>query len=108
MIIIFKVCLRFLCLFFLECGGGFTSKLEGMFKDMELSKDIVLAFKQHQQYIDSCRGIDLTVNILTMGYWPTYPPCEVLLPSEVCWIHRHLILLVRAIWHTIACTTEDR
>ena len=66
-----------------ECGGGFTSKLEGMFKDMELSKDIVLAFKQHQQYLDSSGGIDLTVNILTMGYWPTYPPCEVLLPSEV-------------------------
>merc|ERR1719277_2087466 len=30
-----------------ECGGAFTSKLEGMFKDMELSKDIMLAFKQH-------------------------------------------------------------
>lgn len=29
-----------------ECGGGFTSKLEGMFKDMELSKDINVAFKQ--------------------------------------------------------------
>jgi cullin 4 len=29
-----------------ECGGGFTSKLEGMFKDMELSKDINIAFGQ--------------------------------------------------------------
>lgn len=29
-----------------ECGAGFTSKLEGMFKDMELSKDVMLAFKQ--------------------------------------------------------------
>ena len=29
-----------------ECGGGFTSKLEGMFKDMELSKDVNNAFKQ--------------------------------------------------------------
>jgi len=29
-----------------ECGGGFTSKLEGMFKDMELSRDIMLGFKQ--------------------------------------------------------------
>lgn len=66
-----------------ECGGGFTSKLEGMFKDMELSKDIVLAFKQHQQVLDSPGAIDLTVNILTMGYWPTYPVCEVLLPAEV-------------------------
>ena len=30
----------------IECGGGFTSKLEGMFKDMDLSKDIMTAFKQ--------------------------------------------------------------
>ena len=29
-----------------ECGAQFTSKLEGMFKDMELSKDTSLAFKQ--------------------------------------------------------------
>ncbi|XP_071837977.1 cullin-4A-like [Apostichopus japonicus] len=65
-----------------ECGGAFTSKLEGMFKDMELSKDIMLAFKQHMQH-QSVPGIDLTVNILTMGYWPTYAPMEVLIPSEM-------------------------
>lgn len=29
-----------------ECGGAFTGKLEGMFKDMELSKDIMVQFKQ--------------------------------------------------------------
>ena len=29
-----------------ECGGVFTLKLEGMFKDMELSKDIMVAFEQ--------------------------------------------------------------
>lgn len=34
-----------------ECGGGFTSKLEGMFKDMELSKDINIAFKQVSKII---------------------------------------------------------
>lgn len=34
-----------------ECGGGFTSKLEGMFKDMELSKDINIAFKQVRKVI---------------------------------------------------------
>lgn len=66
-----------------ECGGGFTSKLEGMFKDMELSKDIMLAFKQHMMNLDSPGNIDLTVNILTMGYWPTYPPMEVHLPPEM-------------------------
>lgn len=73
----------FICYCCAECGGGFTSKLEGMFKDMELSKDIVLAFKQHQQLLESTGGIDLTVNILTMTYWPTYPVCEVLMPTEV-------------------------
>ncbi|KAL3847408.1 hypothetical protein ACJMK2_018321 [Sinanodonta woodiana] len=66
-----------------ECGGGFTQKLEGMFKDMELSKDFMLAFKQHMQNIDAPGGIELTVNILTMGYWPPYPPMEVHLPAEM-------------------------
>ena len=32
--------------FVVECGAAFTSKLEGMFKDMELSKDIMSSFKQ--------------------------------------------------------------
>lgn len=74
-----------------ECGGGFTSKLEGMFKDMELSKDINIAFRQHIDGSVNSKdvisfnaiGIDLTVNILTMGYWPTYPVMEVNLPAEL-------------------------
>ncbi|XP_071163258.1 cullin-4A-like [Mytilus edulis] len=66
-----------------ECGAAFTSKLEGMFKDMELSKDFMLTFKQQMQHIDTPGGIDLTVNILTMGYWPTYMPMEVHLPAEM-------------------------
>lgn len=40
----------------------------------------------HLQYIQ-CQNIpgniELTVNILTMGYWPTYIPMEVHLPPEV-------------------------
>lgn len=28
-------------------------------------------------------NIELTVNILTMGYWPSYTPMEVHLPAEV-------------------------
>lgn len=69
-----------------ECGGGFTSKLEGMFKDMELSKDINIAFKQHCVNLERDReytSIDLTVNILTMGYWPSYPVMEVTMPSKL-------------------------
>lgn len=67
-----------------ECGGGFTSKLEGMFKDMELSKDINIAFKNHMQIFEKeFTNIDLTVNILTMGYWPTYPIMEVTMPPQL-------------------------
>lgn len=69
-----------------ECGGGFTSKLEGMFKDMELSKDINIAFKQYSSNLQNeltASNLDLTVSILTMGYWPTYPVMEVTLPLEM-------------------------
>lgn len=30
----------------LECGPNFTSKLEGMFKDMELSREMLNSFKE--------------------------------------------------------------
>ncbi|KAJ8348761.1 hypothetical protein SKAU_G00273500 [Synaphobranchus kaupii] len=66
-----------------ECGAAFTSKLEGMFKDMELSKDIMVQFKQHMQCQNVPGNIELTVNILTMGYWPSYVPMEVHLPPEM-------------------------
>lgn len=75
-----------------ECGGGFTSKLEGMFKDMELSKDINVAFKQYMGNVKEdaeCSGIDLTVSILTMGYWPTYPLLEVNLPAAMVTYQSH-------------------
>ncbi|KAG7279293.1 hypothetical protein CRUP_025111 [Coryphaenoides rupestris] len=66
-----------------ECGAAFTSKLEGMFKDMELSKDIMIHFKQYTQNQSEPSSIELTVNILTMGYWPSYTPMEVHLPAEM-------------------------
>lgn len=74
-----------------ECGGGFTSKLEGMFKDMELSKDINVAFKQYMcnVRVQPTTNIDLTVSILTMGYWPTYPVMEVTLPVEMVQYQDH-------------------
>uniref|UniRef100_A0A8C1PDE8 Cullin 4A n=1 Tax=Cyprinus carpio TaxID=7962 RepID=A0A8C1PDE8_CYPCA len=66
-----------------ECGAAFTSKLEGMFKDMELSKDIMIQFKQYMQNQSDPSNIELTVNILTMGYWPSYTPMDVHLPTEM-------------------------
>ena len=68
-----------------ECGAGFTSKLEGMFKDMELSQDVNVAFKQHVDNMQNSAEykIDLTVNVLSMAYWPTYQTMEVHIPGEM-------------------------
>uniref|UniRef100_A0A8C2KKD9 Cullin 4A n=1 Tax=Cyprinus carpio TaxID=7962 RepID=A0A8C2KKD9_CYPCA len=55
-----------------ECGAAFTSKLEGMFKDMELSKDIMIQFKQVcvRRYIllntQSCVCVCVCVCVLQM------------------------------------------
>ena len=38
---------------------------------------------QYMQNQSDPGSIDLTVNILTMGYWPTYTPMEVHLTPEV-------------------------
>merc|ERR1712001_469148 len=68
-----------------ECGAAFTSKLEGMFRDMELSQDVNVAFKQHVDNMQNSAEykIDLTVNVLSMAYWPTYQPMEVNIPGEM-------------------------
>lgn len=64
-----------------ECGCQFTSKLEGMFKDMSVSNTIMDEFKTHINLHNiSLNGVDLTVRILTTGFWPTQsstPNCTV-------------------------------
>jgi cullin-4 len=67
-----------------ECGAQFTSKLEGMFKDVDLSRDIMASFKSSKAVAASIPvGVDMNVNILTSGYWPTYPVVDANLPAEL-------------------------
>ncbi|KAG5622107.1 hypothetical protein H5410_007325 [Solanum commersonii] len=67
-----------------ECGSQFTNKLEGMFKDIELSKEINESFKQSSQARKKLpTGIEMSVHVLTTGHWPTYPPMDVRLPHEL-------------------------
>lgn len=66
-----------------ECGAHFTSKLEGMFRDIEVSKDLMTSFKQHTASRSLPGSLDIYVNVLTMGYWPTYPPMTVVIPEEM-------------------------
>ena len=53
-----------------ECGCQFTSKLEGMFKDMTLSTSVNEEFKTHLTQSRNLHGIDLSVRVLTTGFWP--------------------------------------
>jgi len=64
-----------------ECGCQFTSKLEGMFKDMTVSNGYMEEFRGFiNQANVNLQGVDLTVRVLTTGYWPTQsatPKCNI-------------------------------
>lgn len=67
-----------------ECGCQFTSKLEGMFKDVTISKTTNEEFKNHcNNTLADLHGVDLSVRVLTTGFWPTQatPPKTVLPPG---------------------------
>ncbi|KAJ2083503.1 hypothetical protein H4R24_000776 [Coemansia sp. RSA 988] len=52
----------------LECGSQFTLKLEGMFKDMQVSGDLARGFKK-MGAMDEL-GFDMNVSVLTPTFWP--------------------------------------
>uniref|UniRef100_A0A8C1J494 Cullin 3a n=1 Tax=Cyprinus carpio TaxID=7962 RepID=A0A8C1J494_CYPCA len=59
-----------------ECGCQFTSKLEGMFRDMSISNTTMDEFRHHLQ---TSQGL-CTPRVLTTGYWPTQsatPKCNI-------------------------------
>ncbi|XP_052868042.1 cullin-3 [Anopheles cruzii] len=64
-----------------ECGCQFTSKLEGMFKDMSVSNTVMDEFKNHiSNDCTALEGVELSVRILTTGFWPTQsvtPNCNI-------------------------------
>lgn len=72
-----------------QCGAGFTNKLEGMFRDMELSAELNAAFEQRPRAAgggsNGAGGADgeLSVCVLTTGFWPHYPPVALELPAEL-------------------------
>lgn len=62
----------------MEVGFAFTSKLEGMFKDMNISEEMTAEFKKALQQRDAdgdesaskVKRIELSVNVLTSTFWP--------------------------------------
>jgi len=66
-----------------ECGYQWTNKLEGMFKDVQLSRDMMAKFKKDVYDPEKKDDLQFNVNVCTTGYWPSraIPPAN--LPSDV-------------------------
>lgn len=74
-----------------ECGSQFISKMEGMFKDIDLSKDLTVKFSE--SLVENPDPLirpktDIAIHVLTTGYWPTFTPIELKLPSELAAVHQ--------------------
>lgn len=82
---------HFVSLFKAECGAAYTAKMEGMFQDMDSSREIMSRYKQAQYQTGSydSEKLELDISCLTTGFWPVYPqypnlilPKELLAPQE--------------------------
>jgi cullin 3 len=71
-----------------ECGYQFTTKLEGMFNDIRISRETRDKYKAHKRHEESNRStikaVDIEVDVLTTGYWPSQnvPPCTLPQPIQ--------------------------
>jgi cullin 3 len=61
-----------------ECGHQFTARMEGMFKDMDLSKDMMKGYLSYSKK----EGPELSVTVLTNVFWPLQQVPECALPPE--------------------------
>jgi hypothetical protein len=92
-----------------ECGAQYTSKLEGMFKDEQVSKDMAAAFKASEEYRRRMpAGMDANVRVLTSGFWPSYPLVEATLPEEImkcASTHLRSYAIYRSLWLVVCIVT---
>eukprot|EP00986_Skeletonema_menzelii_P008189 scaffold3381_cov144-Skeletonema_menzelii.AAC.4 len=78
-----------------ECGYQFTSKLEGMFNDMRISKETAEKYRTHKKSLNTAvsndsrdaenggKPVDVEVSVLTTGYWPSQNVAPCILPPAV-------------------------
>lgn len=65
------------------CGYEYTSKLQRMFTDMGLSKELNDTFKETQQNSDQSSDMDFYVLVLGSNFWPlTDPDTQFIIPTE--------------------------
>lgn len=65
------------------CGYEYTIKLQRMFQDIGISKDLNDKFKQRVKTSDKPLEIDFGIQVLTNGSWPFNQSFEFSLPSEL-------------------------
>ncbi|CAK7263392.1 Serine/threonine-protein kinase tel1 [Sporothrix epigloea] len=74
-----------------ECGSSLTYNLEQMFRDQELSREEMSAFRQwlqgrgadHSASSLPKNAVDLQVSVLASAAWPSYPDTALNLPPTV-------------------------
>lgn len=61
------------------CGFEYTNKLQRMFQDMQISKDLNGGFKEHMEQLGGT-SLDGQYSILGTGFWPLTPPTTTFSP----------------------------
>lgn len=86
---------NFVSLLKAECGAGYTSKMEGMFQDMDWSRETMSRYKQTQyEHENTTFGsigasnnnykLEMDMQVLTTGFWPVYPQYpKLILPQSL-------------------------
>ncbi|CAJ0957719.1 unnamed protein product, partial [Mesorhabditis belari] len=65
------------------CGFEYTSKLQRMFTDTELSKNITENFRKNCQEKDIALGLDFTIMVLGYSSWPSMPQLQMQMPLKL-------------------------
>lgn len=65
------------------CGYEYTIKLQRMFQDMSISKDLNEKFREKTNESNVPNEIDFNVQVLSSGSWPFTQTCPFQLPSEL-------------------------
>lgn len=65
------------------CGFEYTSKLQRMFQDVGVSKDLNEQFRKHLNNSNEPLDIDFQIQVLSSGSWPFQQSCVFSLPTEL-------------------------
>lgn len=66
-----------------ECGFQFTSKLEGMFNDLAISRDFMEQYRRDSRVMAPAGSMELDATVLTTGFWPSQAIAPCSLPAEI-------------------------